>query len=186
MTLIRPRAETSGGVWTTTTCRPLAAAFDTIVTQSNLAPTYLALGRLEEALRMQRDVYSGYLKHYGNEHRETCLIAENYALTLMDLGRFKEAKRVLRKTLPAAQRVIGANHVVTLKIRWCYAEALYKDDGATLGDLREAVETLEEAESVARRVLGGAHPLVGGIEAVLQEARAALRARETPSPGGSA
>ena len=67
-----------------------------LVTQSNLAPTYLALGRLEEALRMQRDVYSGYLKHYGNEHRETCLIAENYALTLMDLGRFKEAKRVLR------------------------------------------------------------------------------------------
>ena len=135
---------------------------------------------------MQRDVYSGYLKHYGNEHRETCLIAENYALTLMDLGRFKEAKRVLRKTLPAAQRVIGANHVVTLKIRWCYAEALYKDDGATLGDLREAVETLEEAESVARRVLGGAHPLVGGIEAVLQEARAVLSARETPSPGGNA
>ena len=67
-----------------------------------------------------------------------------------------------------------------------YAEALYKDDGATLGDLREAVETLEEAESVARRVLGGAHPLVGGIEAVLQEARAALRARETPSQRGNA
>ena len=98
MTLIRPRAAKSGGVWTTTTRRPLAAGFDT----------------------------------------------------------------------------------------WCYAEVLYKDDGATLGDLREAVETLEEAESVTRRVYGGAHPLVPGIGAVLQEARAALRARETPSPGGSA
>ena len=135
---------------------------------------------------MQQDVYSGYLKLYGNEHRETCLVAENYALCLLQLRRFKEAKRVLRETIPAAQRVIGANHAVTLKIWWCYAEALYKDDGATLGDLREAVDTLEEAESVARRVFGGSHPLVPGIEAVLQDARAALRARETPSPGGSA
>ena len=106
-------------------------------TQSNLAQTYQALGYTkksrslkEKALSLQQDVYSGYLKLYGNEHRGTCLIAENYALTLMDLGRFKEAKRVMRQTIPAAQRVIGANHVVTLKIRWCYAEALYKDDCA--------------------------------------------------------
>ena len=156
-------------------------------TQSNLAQTYQALGYTkksrslkEKALSLQQDVYSGYLKLYGNEHRGTCLIAENYALTLMDLGRFKEAKRVMRQTIPAAQRVIGANHVVTLKIRWCYAEALYKDDCATLGDLREAVKTLEEAASGARRVFGGAHPLVPGIEAVLRNARAALRARESP------
>ena len=58
-----------------------------------------------------------------------------------------------------------------------YARALYEDDGATLDDLREAVTTLEEAGRIARRVLGGAHPLTTGIDGDLQKARAALRAR---------
>ena len=63
-----------------------------------------------------------------------------------------------------------------------YAQTLYKNDGATLDDLREAVETLEDTERIARRVLGGAHPITAGIENQLRYARAALRARETPSP----
>ena len=63
--------------------------------------------------------------------------------------------------------------------RWNYAEALYKDTGATLDDLRESVETLEDLERTARRVLGTAHPLAAGIEAKLRDARAALHARET-------
>ena len=54
--------------------------------------------------------------------------------------------------------------------------------GATLDDLREAVVTLEEIERTARRVLGGAHPTTTEIEGALRDARAALRARETPEP----
>ena len=63
-------------------------------------------------------------------------------------------------------------------MRWNYAEALYKDDSATLADLREAVTTLEDVDRIARRVLGGAHPVTTGVERDLQRARAALRARE--------
>jgi len=77
------------------------------------------------------------------------------------------------------RRVFGENHESTLKIRWTYAEALYKDDGATLDDIREAVTTLEDTARIARRVLGGAHPVTDGIENELQDARAALRARES-------
>ena len=59
--------------------------------------------------------------------------------------------------------------------------------GATLDDIHEAVTTLEDAERIGRRVLGGAHPLTEAIGAYLQDARAALRAREKsretpPSP----
>jgi len=66
---------------------------------------------------------------------------------------------------------------------WNYARALYEDPGATLDDLREAVTTLEDTEPIARRVLGGAHPLVANFEVALRDAaRATLRAREeTPS-----
>ena len=68
-------------------------------------------------------------------------------------------------------------------MRAVYAKSLYEDDSATLDDLREAMTTLEETGRVARRVLGGTHPLTEGIENELRKARAALRARETPSPG---
>ena len=59
------------------------------------------------------------------------------------------------------------------------------DPNATLDNLREAVTTLEDATPIARRVLGGGNPLTLDIEASLRRARAALRARETPSPPGT-
>ena len=66
--------------------------------------------------------------------------------------------------------------------RCCYAEALYKDAGATLDDLHEAATTYEDTERITRRVLGGAHPFTEAIERHLRASRAALRARETPPP----
>ena len=72
-------------------------------------------------------------------------------------------------------------------MRGIHAKSLYEDDRATLDELREAVTTLEDAGRIARRVLGGAHPTRRAIERALRDARAALRARETPSsPSGSA
>ena len=62
----------------------------------------------------------------------------------------------------------------------------YEDPAATLDDLREAVTTLEDAGRIARRVLGGAHPTTEWIEDELRDARAALRARETPPAGDTA
>ena len=61
-----------------------------------------------------------------------------------------------------------------------YANALYEDPGATLDDLCEAATTLEETERIARRVLGGAHPVALEIEKL----RERLRARMTP-PGSA-
>jgi len=133
---------------------------------------------------MRRDVYSGWLELFGEEHEDTLREASNYAAALGKLRRFEEAKSLLRRTLPVARRVLGETHVEGLKLRWTYAETLYKDDGATLDDLREAVTTFEDMERTSRRVLGGAHPITTGIEKDLQIARAALRARE-PSPGSA-
>ena len=83
------------------------------------------------------------------------------------------------KVTPVARRVLGENHDITLAMRTSYASALYSDDGAKLDDLREAVETLEDIERTARRVLGGAHPLTEELEDGLRDARAALSTRES-------
>ena len=149
-----------------------------LATQTNLATTYDALGRHEEALRLRRDVYSGHLKLLGEEHSQTILNANNIVLSLLNLQRFEEVKALLRKTLPVTRRVLGENHESTLKARWVYAAALRLDPGATLDDFREAVTMLEETAPIARRVLGGAHPLTSSMELSLQDARAALGARE--------
>jgi hypothetical protein len=162
-----------------------ASQHNILAVQSNLANTYHVLGRLEEALRLKRDVYSGYLRLNGEEHPKTLITANNFANNLIELERFEEARALVLKTMPVARRVLGDGHDLTLKLRWAYAEVLYNDDGATLADLREAVTTLEDLERIARRVFGGTHPLTTGIEEALGESRAALRARETPSPSPS-
>ena len=112
--------------------------------------------------------------------------ANNYSLLLLNLKRFEEAKAFMRNTIPMARRVLGEGHDLPLTMQSLYATALCDDPGATLDDLRDAVATLEEIRPTARRVLGGAHPTTTGIEEWLGYARAALRARETPPPPGSA
>ena len=164
--------------------RRIGAPENCILTvQGNIANSYQMLGRLEDALRVRREIYAQRLKLSGEEHPDTIRVAICYAMELIDSRRFRDAKALTRKAPSVARRVLGNTHEYTLTLRSIYAEALYKDDAASLDDLREAVTTLEETERTARRVLGGAHPITGGIEAALQSARAALRAHEEAASG---
>ena len=146
---------------------------------------YQGLGREEEGLLLKREVYSKKLKIYGMEHRRTLLEAYNLANTLLDPGRYEEAKALLRKTMPVARRVLEENDDTTLRMRWLYAMALYQDDGATLDDLHEAVETLESVARVWTRVFGEAHPETQKVQGALEEVREALAARAAASSGAA-
>ena len=112
--------------------------------QSNIANTYKNLGRMEEALQLKRDVYSGYSRHFGEENVNALMAATNYANTLVEMQRFKEARKLMRKTMPVVRRVLGENDDVTLKIRSIYAQTLFHAPSATIDDLRAAVTTLED------------------------------------------
>ena len=104
---------------------------------------------------------------------------------LVELRRLEEAKALQRKMMPVARRVLGDSDDITLKMRFGYARAFYKDKGATLDDLRECVTTLEETERTARRVFGGTHPTTVDTERALQSARSMLAVREivaAPNP----
>ena len=149
-----------------------------LVVQSNLAGTYATLGRLEEASRIVRDVYSGHSKLNGEESDRTLNAASNYASSLAELKRFKEARALLCKIMPVARRVLGGNNELTLRMRWIYARAFYEDAAATLDDLREAATTLEDTDRTARRILGAAHPFTLRVETSLRNARAVLAFQE--------
>ena len=153
-----------------------------LIAQGNLACTYQMLGRVEPALEIYRDVYSGNLRLDGEEHEQTLRGAYNYAGSLSDLKRFEEAKSLFRRTIPVAQRVLGADNQLTIRMRRSYAMALHDDPSATLDDLREAVTTLEDMERIARRVLGVANPFTLEIAVELRQARANLRHREETPP----
>ena len=145
--------------------------------QANLANTYAALGKFDEATQIEQDVYSGRLKLDGEEHRKTLMAANNYTASLLKAQRFAEAKPLLLESIPVARRVVGDSHELTLRLRWMYARALQENPDATLDDLREAVTTGEDIEPTARRVFGGAHPLTKAIARDLRDARTVLRVR---------
>ena len=151
------------------------SAINILSVQTNLASTYSALGRQENAVRLSQNVYSGRFKLLGEEHPQTLLAANNYAASLVGQEHFEEVKSLMRKTVPVAQRVLGESHDLKLRMGSNYAKALYADANATLDDLRESVKTLEDTARIARRVMGGGHPLVESIERDLERSRAALR-----------
>ena len=79
-----------------------------------------------------------------------------------------------------ARRVLGESDALNFRMRKIFAITLYEPPDATRGDLLEAVAELEDLEPTARRMLGGAHPLVVAIERNLDESRDALYARGLP------
>ena len=94
--------------------------------------------------------------------------------------------RAARRPTPARAPIFKAqNGFYEIFADLCiYAQSLCRDDVATLDDLREAVTTLEDTARIARRVLGGAHPITAVIEDFLRNAQETLSARETPPRGG--
>jgi len=81
--------------------RRVGASKNTIIgMQSNLASTYARLGQIREALQMQRDVYSGYLEFYGEEHEATITAAHNCAMSLAGLHRLERSNRYCTNIYP--------------------------------------------------------------------------------------
>ena len=148
-----------------------------LIAQSNLACSYEALGRNEEALLLRQEVYSRHLKLHGEEYTKTLRAAYNYATALHASQRYGEVKSLMRKLMPMTRRILGESNDITLKNRWLYALALYRDKDATLNDLREAVATLESVAPLWKRVFGPSHPETPLVQNALEDAREALAAR---------
>ena len=65
-------------------------------------------------------------------------------------------------------------------MRWCYGDALYKNDDATLDDLREAVVTFESIARLWKRILGEAHPETPKFHNALKRCARSWHSRSAP------
>ena len=85
-----------------------------------------------------------------------------YSGTLDDLRVAEAAQR-------NARRVLGVGHPML----WGMEHGLQR----AMGDLRDAMNTLDDTARTARRVLGSAHPVTAGIYVELRDVQAVLRDR---------
>ena len=138
--------------------------------QGNLANTYAELGRLEEALRLYREVYAANLRLHGPRDAQTLHAASNLSDQLCQMALLAEAKQFLSEQIPLFYDVCGIDDLETIKMRWRYAGVLsQQNEGHT-----EAVATLEDVVRRCRRVFGVSHPLTAKAQYALGRARKRL------------
>jgi len=158
-----------------------ASPLRTLVTRGNLALSYYHLGRIEDALRLQREVYTGWQilsvsseVLSSSELREAvgdCLTISVGNLTelLVAAREFEEAQSLAREKLPAIIDRHGPDHTLTLEVRTWYARALFLEGE----DFAEAETILDDVWRRSRRVLGEAHPDTERARKFLEEVRSA-------------
>ncbi len=158
------------------TLRRLGASQDNIlIMQSNLANTYSKIGRFEEALRMDREVYAGFKLIFGNCHNCTLTAANNLVFQLLRQRKHAEAVSILREPLSEARRAFGDDHEHTLQLSSLLADSLVSaGTSPTLDDVREAIAIREDVCKRSRRLLGESHPASRRRQDALDGARNAL------------
>ena len=153
-----------------------------LAVQANLASSYQLIGRLEDALSAERDIYSRRLKICGEDSHDALVETLNLALILRNTGNKPEAKELLRARIPVAERSLGREDYVYFRLRWLYAVSLVDAASTTtLGDLVQAEALLDDTYTRFRRVMGDGHPDTPRIHKRLLEIRGVLaRARKCP------
>ena len=146
--------------------------------QTNLANCLHELGRIDEALAIEREVYANKKKLLGTTDKNTLISGKNLAHSLVRLGQHAEAKTLLRKLISQSRRAHGSNHEMTLGCRAIFALALYSDARASRGDVSQAAAILEEVTRYNRRVLGKHHP--DTLDALTDLERARMKYEDVP------
>ena len=146
-----------------------------LVVQGNISSSYAELGRYEEALRIEREVYARKSALFGRDKESTLVSAVNLASALVDnLRQFDEAKAFLRDRIPEAIRTLGKDHDITFRLQRMYAQCFYQNDGASREDVTAAVASLEDLNRRQTRIYGASHPQTSATRGRLAEARAKL------------
>ena len=141
--------------------------------QSNLASTLMDLGRLEEAVRMLKEVYASRVRLFGHDE-DSLLSALSLSIALVRAGNASESMTLSRPLLPVARRVLGADHENTLRLAHAYVYAVLECAAASRDELIFAEKLLEDTAQRFRRVFGTAHPNTARAEKDMAKVRYCL------------
>ena len=126
---------------------------DLLWLSNNLANTYGALGRYDDALKLDQETLEIRERVLGSEHPSTLSSRNGLANTYGALGRYEEALELDQETLEIRERVLGPEHPDTLGIRSNLA-----NDYRALGRNDEALELDQGTLEIMEQVLGPEHP----------------------------
>jgi len=145
-----------------------------LVLQGNLANCLDNLGRRDEALVLEREIYARQMAVQGL-NKDSIISGLNLAASLGKSQLWDEAKALTRdRLLPAALQLLGADHHLTLTLNLNFAGALAQSPERTRDDLLEAETIMQDNVQRRRQVFGPAHPETLHAEAMLSQARALL------------
>jgi len=126
---------------------------DTLVATNNLATTYAAAGKHEQALRLQLENVEKLKRTLGLDDSRTLIGMANLASTYAGAGRRDRAVPLLEETLKIRQTKFGSDHPDTLtsmnNLALAYAES---------GEVKRAVELFEATVEKRKAKLGAGHP----------------------------
>ncbi|QOC21938.1 serine/threonine protein kinase [Wenzhouxiangella sp. AB-CW3] len=111
------------------------------------------LGRLEEALEIENEVYDILAERYGRRNRSTLNVMNNRAMTLMEMGRLEDAASELRQLVSLARQTYGRNHLTTLNFRLSLGLLHLRKEMN-----EEALEDLAEVATWREHLLTADHP----------------------------
>ncbi len=133
---------------------------ETLTAMNNLALSYTATGRHEEAMKLAEEGLPLRRKVNGPEHPDTLMAMRNLALSYAVAGRREEALKLLEKLVPPCRKVLGPQHPLTglalKELMIAYRQADRLDDcGRTAS---------EHAEFLRRAGLGPDSELQTGLQ----------------------
>ena len=141
--------------------------------QSNLASTLMELGRLDEAVRMLKEVYASRVRLFGHDE-DSLLSALSLSIALVRAGNASESMTLSRPLLPVARRVLGADNDMCLRLAHVYVHAVMECATPSRDELIFAEKLLENTARRFRRVFGTAHPSTPRAESDLFHLRRRL------------
>ena len=121
----------------------------TLMAQNNYAAALCGLGRYEDALKIQREVYEKRKKALGEENADTLRVQSNLAYTLDQLGRHEEALQVLRTVYELRRKALGVEDPETVMTQIMLAGMLFN-----LEQYKEALKHQKEVYEKRKRLLG--------------------------------
>ncbi len=126
---------------------------DTFTSMSNLALTYLAMGRYTEALRLEEQTMEYSLGVLGVEHPATLTSMNNLALIYSAIGNNEKALYLEEQVLETRRRILPKDHLDLLSAINNLAGGYY-----ALGRAEEALRMYEQVVEDSIRIQGVDHP----------------------------